>query len=137
MSLPGSSPTPDDRLLAALRDIIRERFPGLAYAGVYEYAVQTVGLTSVELLPTADIPFTSLPPLAYPVASYLITPLVVGTTCLVAFVNADPARPVLIPRVGDKVRITAAQMATAVLASATGGPVTSTSELQGTIGVGS
>lgn len=132
----GSNPTADDRLLASLREIIRERFPALAYAGVYEYAVQSVGLTTVELLPTADVPFTSLPPLSYPVSSYLITPLVVGTTCLVAFVNANPSRPVMLPRVGDKIRITQAQMTAAVLVSPSGA-VTSTSELQGTIGVGS
>ena len=136
MSVVGSSPTPDDRLLAALREIIRERFPGLAYAGVYEYAVQSVGAGTVELLPTADIPFTSLPPVAFPLAAYLITSLTLGTTCLVAFVNADPSRPTLVPRVGDKVRITAADMAAAVLVSPSGA-VSSTSELQGTIGVGS
>lgn len=95
------SPTTDDRLLAAIRAIIRAEFPRLTYTGVFEYAIQSVtgsgASATVDASPTdTTIPLPDITgcPLA-PIVGATCKP-VPGTLALVLFLNADPTRPLCI-----------------------------------------
>jgi hypothetical protein len=91
------APTTDDRLLRAIRQLIREEFPVADYRGVYEYAIQSTDGSTVEASPTdTSIGLPSLTKVPLRVNSFgVITPSV-GSTCLVSFVNADPSRPFIL-----------------------------------------
>ncbi|GAC1536306.1 MAG: hypothetical protein NVS3B10_00090 [Polyangiales bacterium] len=95
-------PSTSDRLLRALRELIRAQFPRLTYLGVWEYAVQASpgagGTGTVDAAPVD--PSISLPgitglQLRPSVLGENVVP-VVGSVCLVAFVNGDPTRPVVV-----------------------------------------
>ena len=94
------SPTTQDRLLAALRSIIREEFPQLTYLGVWDYVITAVGDGTVDCSPGVDteIPIGDLTkvPIRTGVDGLTVTlpPATIGRHCIVAFVNADPTRPV-------------------------------------------
>lgn len=87
-----------NRLLAAIRSIIRSEFPSYTYHGIYEYAVQSASSMSVKAAPvdtTLGLPFTAEIPLKSSILGEVVTPTV-GNVVLVAFVNGSPARPVIV-----------------------------------------
>lgn len=62
-------PTTDDRILAAIRALIKTEVHGLVYAGTWEYAINTVSddgtvsgtpTTSIPLPPLNNVPFAAL-----------------------------------------------------------------------------
>lgn len=137
-----------DRALAAFRDLVRACLPQLALLGVWEYRVDAVASsTSVDcspLDPSLGLPGAVRAVLQPSILGERVTPSV-GSVVLVAFVNGNAARPIVIAgdpnatpsaatllggtayaaRVGDAVRMTPAQ----ILASgmqANGFPVTIT-----------
>lgn len=93
-------PTPLDRLLTALRNLIRQEFPQYTYAGVYQYTIQAInsGTGAIDAEPTDTT--LSLPPVAnVPLRSSILGETclaTMGSTCLVEFVNADPTKPNII-----------------------------------------
>jgi hypothetical protein len=95
-----TAPTANDRLLAAIRSLIRAEFPTFDYLGVYEYSIQGVNPSdnSIDCSPTdTTIPLPTVS--ALPLKTSLVGESVeatVGTLCLVEFVNADPSRPVVV-----------------------------------------
>lgn len=88
------TPTPLDRLLNALRSIIRGEFPTITFFGTYEYAITATDGTTVDCTPTD--PSISLPALnkvplrADAIATQTPTP---GALCHVLFANGDPSKP--------------------------------------------
>jgi hypothetical protein len=93
----------EDRVLGALRAIIRQEARALTFAGVWEYqvtssTVDAAGRTLVDGLPLA--PGATLPPLrsaeVRPGVPGLSCAPAVGSRVLVAFVNQSPARPVIV-----------------------------------------
>jgi hypothetical protein len=115
------APNPDDRILEALRAIIREEFPRLKYAGEFLYAItevtgeppnvkiscspvdQTIGLPDLNSLPCQpDLSgITSIP--------------TAGLNCVIVFLNCDPTLPRIkgvdslginpVARLGDQVTV--------------------------------
>jgi hypothetical protein len=88
-----------DRLLAALREIIREEFPALTFLGVYEYVVQHSSGSTADLAPTSttiglpDLPAVRLDP---SILGEVVSGAKVGSVALVEFVNGDPTRPAVV-----------------------------------------
>jgi hypothetical protein len=86
-----------DRLLTAVRNLIRAELPSYTYCGLYEYTIQAVnsGTGAVDLSPTdTTIPLPLLS--AIPLKPSLLGEMVqatVGSLALVEFVNSDPTRP--------------------------------------------
>lgn len=103
MALDLTTPSAFDRLLATLRQIIRNEVPQLTYAGKWDYTITGVNASdnTLNLDPGIDttIPLGSLQHV--PVRSstsgetLIIPPTAVGNHCLVEFVNMDPSRPVV------------------------------------------
>jgi hypothetical protein len=89
-------PTSLDRLLTAIRLIIRNEVPQNTYFGVYEYTIQNVTGQTVDVRPTdttLSLPSMNNLPIFPSVMAEAVTGLPVGSICLVRFVNADPSRP--------------------------------------------
>src|ERR1700733_11647894 len=95
-----AQPTSQDRLMQAIRQIIRAEMAQLVYGGgPYEYTVSGVnGDGSVNALPTD--PTLTLPAITnVPMRSSTLggtskpTP---GNRCLVEFVNQDSTRPIIV-----------------------------------------
>ena len=89
-------PTPLDRLLAAIRLIIRGEIPAFTFFGTYEYSIQNVSGQTVDVRPTdttLSLPSISNIPIFPSILAEAITGIPVGSICLVRFVNADPSRP--------------------------------------------
>jgi hypothetical protein len=87
--------TLSDRILLALRGLIREELPQLTFFGLYEMLVQNVASdgTTADLAPTdptLGLPSVVKVPLRLPLMTATFT---VGAKALVAFVNGDPTRP--------------------------------------------
>lgn len=92
------SPTALDRMLAALRLLVRNFFPALTYWIVHEYAVEESDGTTFSGLPT-DAGFSPALPTRVPYAPSLagsscVVPI--GTLAYVGFANADPSKPFLV-----------------------------------------
>lgn len=85
----------NDRMSAALRTIIRETFPDLAYLGTYEYRIDSVDGNTYDLAPTDKK--IGLPPLpavkVKPGIPGLTSGMVVDALVYVRFINADRTRP--------------------------------------------
>lgn len=109
------TPTVSDRLLTAVRSIIRAQFPQFDYAGTFEYSVQAATSSSVDCSPTdTTLPLPSL--VGIPMRSGLLgesVTLTVGNRCLVQFVNRDPSRPIIVG--GDPIPVTSTVDATETL----------------------
>lgn len=91
-------PTTADRMLAALRALIRAEFPRLAYLGLYEYVVQAADGLTVDASPTdTTIPMPSITkiPIYTGLPGTLCTPAI-GSKLVVCFLNGDPTRPTII-----------------------------------------
>lgn len=152
----------NSRRLAALRVILDQLDPDRAFRGLYEYRIVTQEGERLNLQPVRVS--TGMPDLrrvfvrpGIPGVSALYS---LGARVVVGFVDADPARPVVLAfedaegngflpallklagggpavgRVGDVITITQAQL-TAATAQAGGNPVMITTPLQGTISSGS
>jgi hypothetical protein len=93
-------PSPLDRLLTAIRAIIRAEFPQYTYAGLYSYTIQSInsGTGAIDAEPVdTTVPLPGLSNIS--LSPSLLGDLALatsGSTCLVEFVNADPTRPVVI-----------------------------------------
>jgi hypothetical protein len=85
----------DDRLLGAIRAIIRAELPRLSYLGVYEYVIQRAGDNVLDAEPasTLGLPAVRDVPLVSTLLGARATPLV-GATCRIRFINGSPTRPV-------------------------------------------
>lgn len=91
--------TPLDRLLDALRDIVRSQMVQVPYLGVYDYVITATDGTTVDVTPGEDteIPVGDLK--SVPVRTGVdgikvtISPTAAGNHCLIMFVNGDPSRP--------------------------------------------
>lgn len=87
-----------DRLLGAVRALVRAELSRLSYLGTYAYTVQRAAAGTVDAAPASALP---LPPLVgVPLASSLlgqrVTPAAAGAPCRIRFVNGDPSRPVCV-----------------------------------------
>lgn len=89
----------NDRALAAFRDLVRACLPQLALLGVWEYRVDAVAsVTSVDcspLDPSLGLPGAVRATLQPSILGERVTPSV-GSVVLVAFVNGNAARPIVI-----------------------------------------
>lgn len=91
-----TQPTVDERLMQAIRVIIREEFPRLAFIGRKAYTIQSATSTSCNAAPvdtTIGLPALVGAPLS-PYLGVTCTP-VEGTACSVEFLNGDPSRPMV------------------------------------------
>lgn len=98
MSAP-TAPSSFDRLLQSIRSIVRAELPTLTFSGIYEYSIQSSNGNTVNCDPIdTTIPLPSLP-------NVELRPSILGESvsspprasrCLVAFVNSDPTRPVIL-----------------------------------------
>lgn len=89
-------PTSLDRLLTALRLIIRAEVPAFTFFGTYEYSIQSVSGTMVSAQPsdtTLSLPSITNMPIFSSILAEQISGIQTGQLCLVQFVNADPTRP--------------------------------------------
>jgi hypothetical protein len=87
-----------DRLLDALRALVREQLPRLTYLGVYEYTVQRATETTVDASPasTLSLPALTSVSLSPGILAQLVTPAATGARCRIRFVNGDPMRPICV-----------------------------------------
>ncbi len=86
-----------DRLKSAIRSIVAELFPWLAFCGVYEYTVVSCDGTKVEAKP-AD-PSIGLPDITCPLRPSILcetSKLAEGASITIAFINHDRGRPFVI-----------------------------------------
>lgn len=93
-----SAPTALDRLMVAVRALIRAEVPRLTFLGSYEYAIQgSQDHTTVDIAPTdttLGLPSLTKVPLRSSVLGEAVAPsTTAGQRCLVSFVNGDPTRP--------------------------------------------
>ena len=91
-------PTPLDRLLTSVRNLIRSEFPAYTYLGVWEYTIQGVNSSTGAI--DADPVDTTIPlpvlagiPLKSPILAEQAVQATRGSLCLIEFINADPTRP--------------------------------------------
>lgn len=93
-----SDPTSDDRIMQALRELIRAEIASLVYLGRWEYQVTAATATSFSGRPTSG---------AFPLPDLVdvpVRPSVSGAVCVpqpaslvtIAFANGDPTRPELV-----------------------------------------
>ena len=90
-------PTALDRLLTAIRLIIRAELPQLTYFGTYEYSIQSNSGSTVDIAPVDTT--VSLPSMnGVPLISSLQGQVVVPNTglCRVRFINGDPSQPIVV-----------------------------------------
>lgn len=154
---PGMS---DDRALVAFRELVRACLPQLALLGLWEYRVESISSGSVVCSPvnaSIGLPGAITAQIVPSVLGERVTPAI-GSIVILAFVNGDAGRPVVVggdpsspptvatiggttgasgvARQGDTVTITSAQILAAGMVAA-GNPVTITAPLQCTITSGS
>lgn len=99
MSIP-NAPTVLDRLWKNMRALIRAEFPRFDYSGISEYAVVAISAdgSAADVAPTdTTLPLPGM--IKVPLRASLLGEVVnlrVGSQCLVAFINQDPTRPMVI-----------------------------------------
>lgn len=91
-------PTTLDRIMAYVRMLVRAELPRLSFLGVYEYVVQGVGAggATYDIVPTDNtisLPGSKGVPLRLSCATATLTQ---GSLVVLAFLNGDPSKPVLI-----------------------------------------
>lgn len=94
-----TEPTRSDRLLSALRALIRGEFPSLTFMGVYSYTVQSVASATVSVAPTdttLGLPTIPSLPLSSSILGEQVSGAAIGAVALVQFVNGSPSRPEVI-----------------------------------------
>lgn len=90
-------PSPLDRLLTALRLLIRGELPQLTYFGVYEFSIQSSSGSTVSVAPVDTT--TGLPSMTnVPLVSSLLGSVIVPNSglCRIRFINGDPTQPVCV-----------------------------------------
>lgn len=95
-----------NRLIAAVRAIIRAEFPNYTYNGIYEYAIQSVSGNLVAADPTdTTLGLTHIGgiELRPSLLGETVTP-VPGDLILVGFINGIPTRPFAISLVGTNTK---------------------------------
>ena len=87
-----------DRILAALRALVRRELAPARFLGVYEYTVQGATRTTVDASPASSLAPVVPPgvPLLPSLLGQAVTPAVAGQTCRIRFVDGDPSRPVCV-----------------------------------------
>jgi hypothetical protein len=87
-----------DRLLAALRLLVRNEIARMTYLGVYEYTVQGASPGTVDASPASSLPLPTLSavPLLPSILGQTATPAARGALCRIRFANGDPTRPVCV-----------------------------------------
>jgi len=86
-----------DRLERGENEIIRGELPWLTFQGLWEYSVESATETTFSGRPTSDVPLPDLVDVELrPSISGMKVRPAPGTRVLVAFVNADPTRPVVV-----------------------------------------
>lgn len=123
-------PSASDRLLNALRMLIRGEVPQLSFYGIYEYTIQSAGGTTISCTPadtTQSLPSLANVPIRTSVTGEKVTvpASAVGSRCLIAFVNADPTRPVCIGVDSFPGALPAARLTDTVVAGIFAGTITS------------
>jgi hypothetical protein len=114
------APTIDDRIMAALRSIIREEFPRLKYLGKFEYSIKAVHgePPNVTIECSPNDPTIGLPDIKAAEQCGIdgITTIPdTGLNCIVEFLNGDPTKPKIsgvdslgvnpVARLGDQVTV--------------------------------
>lgn len=87
-----------NRLIAAIRRIVRSEFPNLTFLGIYEYSIQSTDGTTIDATPvdtSLTLPSISKIILRPSILGEKVKPTV-GKTCLIMFVNGSPTRPICI-----------------------------------------
>lgn len=118
-----TSPTQFDRVLSPSRNLERVEVPELPLAGIFEY--QVIAATPLGVSATATKP--GMPAIQLvPAGAIGLTTLLamIGTNVLVAFVNQDPGRPVVL-----SVAITSTMLIDSGMTTGGGGPVVISSPL--------
>jgi hypothetical protein len=90
-------PTPLDRLLTAIRLIIRAELPQLTYFGTYEYSIQSSSGSTVDVSPvdtTISLPSMTAVPLVSSLQGQVVTPN--SGLCRIRFINGDPSQPICV-----------------------------------------
>jgi hypothetical protein len=92
-------PTLSDRLLTAIRAIIRSEMPTVTYCGTYEYQANGVNsdgsINCTPIDPTVPLPGINNVPLRTSTTGGTSKPTV-GNKVLIRFVNCDPTRPICV-----------------------------------------
>lgn len=93
------TPTTQDRLLHAFRELVRAEFPQLTYLGVWDYVVAATDGTTIDATvsdPASPVPqsLTGIP--LRPAIPGMTAQPVIGMHCLITFANADPTRPIVV-----------------------------------------
>lgn len=112
-----TAPTQLDRVMASSRNLERAELPELSLAGIFEYqviAATPLGVSAVSSKP--GMPAIQLVPAGAVGMTTLLAML--GTNVLVAFVNQDPGRPIVL-----SVAITATMLVDSGMTTGGGGPV--------------
>jgi hypothetical protein len=114
-----SNDNPSDRILAAIRAIIREEFANLTYRGIFKYSIVAVSGSPPNVTldcqptdPTIGLPSLQGIPMQSGIDGITTIPKV-GMNCVVGFLNADPTLPIIfgvdslgvnpVARLGDQV----------------------------------
>lgn len=87
-----------NRLIAAIRRIIRSEFPNYTYIGIYEYSIQSASEMKVDAVPTdttLSLPTINNLPLKSSILGEEVTPTP-GKLCHVMFLNGSPSRPIVV-----------------------------------------
>ena len=95
------------RLASSVRNIIRNEFPNYTFQGVYEYAIQRVDGNFVDVDPTdttLGLPHISHAELRPSILGETVAPTV-GSLVIVAFVNGNGTRPVVLSVIGPDVSL--------------------------------
>jgi hypothetical protein len=90
-------PTALDRLLTALRLLIRAELPQLTYFGTYEFSIQSSSGSTVDIAPvdtTVSLPSMTAVPLISSLQGQAVVPN--SGLCRVRFINGDPSQPIVV-----------------------------------------
>lgn len=85
-----------NRIVSAIRALIRLEFPALRFLGIYSYTVQAANGSRVDVAPTdttLGLPFIPGLPLSPSILGEQVSGALVGAVALVQFVNGDRRRP--------------------------------------------
>lgn len=87
-----------DRIITAIRALVRRELAPVRFFGVYEYTVQRAAPGAVDAAPASSLglPAHTNVPVLPSLLGQTVTPAAVGQTCRIRFLNGNPARPVCV-----------------------------------------